>query len=278
MGSLCRAEQRSDFRVTEAKDSSALLDDLARISPAEVLVSERQNAQFGEIEGALAYDDFAFLSDHARFTLCEHFRVKSLDGFGCGDMPAAIGAAGAIIHYLKQQLRRKVDHLASLRCDARDDYVLLDAATQVNLELVESRGARNMSLLAALDRTVTPMGGRKLRTWILQPLRDLAELERRQQMIADLLHEPDVIAALRHCLKSIRDLDTRRGEVEPGVGKRARFGRSETSLEQIPELKRSLQMLLDRLAFRTTKTRKRCGRNRWRNRSRINCRRCRSWR
>ena len=112
------------------------MDDLARISPAEVLVSERQSAQFGEIEGALAYDDFAFLADHARFTLCEHFGVKSLDGFGCSDMPAAIGAAGAIIHYLKQQLRRKVDHLASLRCDARDDYVLLDAATQVNLELV----------------------------------------------------------------------------------------------------------------------------------------------
>jgi DNA mismatch repair protein MutS len=240
-----------EFRVTEAKDSSALLDDLARISPAEVLVSERQNAEFGEIQGALAYDDFAFLSDHARFTLCEHFRVKSLDGFGCSGMPAAIGAAGAIIHYLKQQLRRKVDHLASLRCDARDDYVLLDAATQVNLELVESRGARNMSLLAALDRTVTPMGGRKLRTWILQPLRDLAELERRQQMIADLLHEPDVIAALRHCLKSIRDLERAAGRLSQASGNARDLVALKTSLEQIPELKRSLQMLLDRLAFGT---------------------------
>src|SRR5204863_6359985 len=105
------------------------------------------------------------------------------------DMPAAIGAAGGIIHYLKQQLRRKVDHLTSLRCDARDNYVMLDAATQANLELVESRGVRNTSLLAALDRTVTPMGGRRLRTWILQPLRDLVELERRQPIIADLLHE-----------------------------------------------------------------------------------------
>jgi DNA mismatch repair protein MutS len=240
-----------EFRVTEAKDSSALLDDLARISPAEVLVSERQNAQFGEIEGALAYDDFAFLSDHARFTLCEHFRVKSLDGFGCSDMPAAIGAAGAIIHYLRQQLRRKVDHLASLRCDARDDYVLLDAATQVNLELVESRGARNMSLLAALDRTVTPMGGRKLRTWILQPLRDLRELECRQQMIADLLHEPDVIAAVRHCLKSIRDLERAAGRLSQASGNARDLVALKTSLEQIPELKRSLQMLLDRLAFGT---------------------------
>jgi DNA mismatch repair protein MutS len=238
-----------EFRVTEAGTSSALLDDLARISPAEVLVSERQNAEFGEIAGALAYDDFAFLTDHARFSLCEHFRVKSLDGFGCSEMPAAIGAAGAIIHYLKQQLRRKVDHLASLRCDARDDYVLLDAATQVNLELVESRGARNMSLLAALDRTVTPMGGRKLRSWILQPLRDLAELERRQQLIADLLHEADLLAALRGCLKSIRDLERAAGRLSQASGNARDLVALKISLQQIPELKRELQKLIDRTEF-----------------------------
>ncbi|HZE56239.1 MAG TPA: DNA mismatch repair protein MutS [Chthoniobacterales bacterium] len=238
-----------EFRVTEASNSSALLDDLARISPAEVLVSERQNAEFGEIVGALAYDDFAFLTDHARFTLCDHFKVKSLDGFGCSEMPAAIGAAGAIIHYLKQQLRRKVDHLASLRCDARDDYVMLDAATQINLELVESRGARNMSLLAALDRTVTPMGGRKLRSWILQPLRDLGELERRQQLIADLLHEADLLAALRGCLKSIRDLERAAGRLSQASGNARDLVALKISLQQIPELKGELQKLIDRTEF-----------------------------
>jgi DNA mismatch repair protein MutS len=238
-----------EFRVTEAGNGSALLDDLARISPAEVLVSERQKVEFGEIAGALAYDDFAFLTDHARFTLCEHFKVKSLDGFGCSEMPAAIGAAGAIIHYLKQQLRRKVDHLAALRCDARDDYVMLDAATQVNLELVESRGARNMSLLAALDRTVTPMGGRKLRSWILQPLRDLAELERRQQLIADLLHEADLLAALRSCLKSIRDLERAAGRLSQASGNARDLVALKISLQQIPELKSELRKLIERVDF-----------------------------
>ena len=240
-----------EFRLTQSSSTGALLDDLARISPAELLVSETQNSQFGELEGALAYDDFAFLPDHARFTLCEHFGVKSLDGFGCSEMPAAIGAAGAIIHYLKQQLRRKVSHLASLRTDARNDYVLLDAATQANLELVESRGARNTSLLAALDRTVTPMGGRKLRSWILQPLRDLAELEQRQQMIADLLHEPDLIAALRSSLKSIRDLERAAGRLSQASGNARDLVALKASLLQIPELKRLLQTLLDRLAFGT---------------------------
>jgi DNA mismatch repair protein MutS len=238
-----------EFRVTEASNSSALMDDLARISSAEVLVSERQMGEFGEIAGALAYDDFAFLTDHARFTLCEHFRVKSLDGFGCSQMPAAIGAAGAIVHYLKQQLRRKVDHLASLRCDARDDYVLLDAATQVNLELVESRGARNMSLLAALDRTVTPMGGRKLRSWILQPLRDLPELECRQQLIADLLHEADLLAGLRACLKSIRDLERAAGRLSQASGNARDLVALKVSLQQIPELKGELRKLIDRTEF-----------------------------
>ncbi|HEV2806359.1 MAG TPA: DNA mismatch repair protein MutS [Chthoniobacterales bacterium] len=238
-----------EFRVTEANQSSGLLDDLARISPAEVLVSERQMNEFGEIAGALAYDDFAFLTDHARFTLCEHFRVKSLDGFGCTEMPAAIGAAGAIIHYLKQQLRRKVDHLAGLRCDARDEYVVLDAATQVNLELVESRSSRNMSLLAALDRTVTPMGGRKLRSWILQPLRDLQELECRQQLIADLLHEADLLAGLRACLKSIRDLERAAARLSQASGNGRDLVALKISLQQIPELKAELRKLIDRTEF-----------------------------
>jgi DNA mismatch repair protein MutS len=238
-----------EFRVTEATNSSALLDDLARISPAEVLVSERQMTEFGEIAGALAYDDFAFLTDHARFTLCEHFRVKSLDGFGCSEMPAAIGAAGAVVHYLKQQLRRKIDHLRSLRCDARGDYVLLDAATQMNLELVESRGARNMSLLAALDRTVTPMGGRKLRSWILQPLRDLHELECRQQLIADLLHEADLLAGLRACLKAIRDLERAAGRLSQASGNARDLVALKISLQQIPDLKGELRKLIDRTEF-----------------------------
>src|SRR5260370_10168172 len=100
-----------------------------------------------------------------------------------------------------------MDHLSSLRCDAPSDYVLLDAATQTNLELVESRSVRDPSLLAVPDRTVTPMCAPKLRAWILQPLRDLTELGCRQQMIADLLQEPDLLDSTLTELKSIRDLE-----------------------------------------------------------------------
>src|SRR5436853_7393388 len=159
------------------------------------------------MDHALEYDSYAFLPEQAIFTLCEHFKVKSLDGFGCGEMSRAVAAAGAIVHYLRHQLRRNIDHLTSLRCDAPADYVMLDAATQTNLELVESRGTRNTTLLGVLDRTITPMGGRRLRSWILQPLRNLHERERRQEMMADLWQERDLLGSICAQLKSIRDID-----------------------------------------------------------------------
>src|SRR6266699_3040618 len=238
-----------EFRITQMEDRQSLLDQLARVSPAELLISSEQKEQIGEIDHALDYDSYAFLPEQAVFTLCEHFKVKSLDGFGCAEMPQAVAAAGAMVHYLKHQLRRKIDHLTSLRSDAPTHYVLLDAATQTNLELVESRNARDTSLLAVLDRTLTPMGGRKLRDWILQPLRNLVELQRRQQMIADLLQEPDLLAAVRGELKLIRDIERATGRLSQASGNARDLVALKTSLQQIPKLKGELQKLLDRLVF-----------------------------
>ncbi len=238
-----------EFRLSQAQDRQSLLDDLARVSPAELLISSEQKAQISELDCALEYDSYAFLPEQAIFTLCEHFRVKSLDGFGCAQMPAAVAAAGAIVHYLKHQLRRKIDHLTSLRCDAPGDYVLLDSATQANLELVESRGALNTSLLAVLDRTETPMGARKLRAWILQPLRDVTQLQPRQQMIADLLQEPDLLASIRSELKSIRDIERAAGRLSQASGNARDLVALKTSLQQIPALKRELGKLIERIEF-----------------------------
>jgi len=238
-----------EFRLTQAQDRESLLDQLARVSPAELLISSEQKPQIGELYHALEYDSYAFLLEQASFTLREHFKVQSLDGFGCAQMPAAVSAAGAIVHYLKHQLRRKIEHVTSLRCDAPADYVLLDSATQANLELVEARDARDASLLSVLDRTETSMGARKLRTWILQPLRDVAELQRRQQMIADLLQEPDLLASIRVELKSIRDIERSGGRLSQASGNARDLVALKTSLEQVPKLKSELQKLIDRIEF-----------------------------
>src|SRR5882762_8241865 len=238
-----------EFRLTELPDRQSLLDELARVSPSELLISSEQKDQLGQIDHALEYDSYAFLPEQAIFTLCEHFNMKSLDGFGCGEMSRAVAAAGAIVHYLKHQLRRNIDHLTSLRCDAPADYVTLDAATQTNLELVESRGTRNTTLLAVLDRTITPMGGRRLRSWILQPLRNLHELARRQQMIADLLQEPDLLAAIRAQLKSIRDIERATSRLSQASGNARDLVALKFSLQEIPKLKTELQRLIERIEF-----------------------------
>src|SRR6478672_5219134 len=241
-----------EFRITQLEDRQSLLDEIARVSPSELLVSDEQQEQFKDLPKALPYDSYAFLPEQAVFTLCEHFKIKSLDGFGCAQMSQATAAAGAIVHYLKHQLRRKIDHLTSLRSDAPADYVLLDAATQTNLELVESRRLHNTTLLAVLDRTATPMGGRKLRAWILQPLRNLSELQRRHQMIADLLQEPDLLAAIRGELKSIRDIERAAGRLSQASGNARDLVALKTSLQQIPKLKSELQKLIDRTSFGKT--------------------------
>jgi DNA mismatch repair protein MutS len=233
-----------EFRVTELGDEKDLADELARVQPAEVLVSEEQSAQFRDVRGLVARDGYTFLLEQAYFTLREHFKVQSLDGFGCEAMPAAIGAAGAILHYLKTELRRSLTHIARLTCYRNSQFMILDAATQANLELVQSRGGgRDTSLLGALDRTVTPMGARKLRDWILHPLCDLGVLCARQQMIADLLAEPFLLGNLRETMKSIRDMERTVGRLTQTGGNARDLQVLRTSLEQIPQLKNDLAAL-----------------------------------
>ena len=234
-----------EFRLTELTGELELADELARVQPAEVLVSEEQAALFRDIRGTVARDGYTFLFEQAVFTLREQFAVQSLDGFGCETMPAAVCAAGAIVHYLKNEMRRSLAHLTRLQVYRNTQFMVLDAATQANLELVQARGGgRDTSLLGALDRTVTPMGARKLRDWILHPLCDLGALNARQQMIADLLAQPFLLAQLRETLKTIRDLERTVGRLTQTGGNARDLQVLRTSLEQIPALKHDLAALL----------------------------------
>ena len=160
-------------------------------------------------------------------------------------MPAAIGAAGAILHYLKTELRRSLGHITRLAVYQNSQFMVLDATTQANLELVQARGGgRDTSLLSALDRTVTPMGARKLRDWILHPLCALGALGARQQMIADFLAEPFLLGNIRETLKSIRDMERTVGRLTQTGGNARDLQVLRTSLEQIPQLKADLHALV----------------------------------
>jgi DNA mismatch repair protein MutS len=233
-----------DFRLTELAGERELADELARVQPAEVLVSEEQADQFREIRGVVARDGYSFLHEQAYFSLREHFKVQSLDGFGCEALALAVGAAGAILHYLKTELRRSLGHVTRLTVYHDSQFMIVDAATQANLELVQGRGGgRDTSLLGALDRTVTPMGARKLRDWILHPLCDRGVLCERQDAIASLLADPYLLGKLRETLKSIRDMERTVGRLTQMGGNARDLLVLRTSLEEIPALKNDLEAL-----------------------------------
>jgi DNA mismatch repair protein MutS len=200
-----------EFRLTELPSAEALLDEVVRLAPAEILVPEGggeclKDLPFGfpspePVEGYL-FDPLA-----AGELLLSHFKVHSLDGFGVADFPRGVAAAGALLHYLTRSLRRDASHLRSLQAVRHDRHLLLDASTQGHLELVSARAGRSMTLLGTLDRTVTPMGARTLRDWILHPLIDPAEIALRQDAIARFLASPLLLGDLRESLGCIRDIE-----------------------------------------------------------------------
>ena len=231
------------FRVTELTDPGALLDELARVSPAEFLVSDdpAQAQAFADFGGTQPYDAHAFVYEQADFTLREHFHVQSLDGFGCANLPRGVSAAGAIFHYLQHQMRRSLDHVLALRSYRPETFLVLDTVSQAHLEIVKARSEGGTSLLQALDRTVTPLGARQLRQWLLYPLRDVAALEARQQCIADLLAAPDCLREARETLREVRDLERTVGRLSQASGNARDLLGLGASLAVVPELKRILQ-------------------------------------
>ena len=169
--------------------------------------------------------------------------MHSLDGFGCGEMTAALGASGAVLHYLGYQLRRPTDHLRRISVRATENAVLIDQASQRNLDLVDSRGGVKLSLLGTLDRTSTPMGARKLRDWLLHPLCDLEKLLARQEVIAVLLQEPYLMSKLRESLKNVRDMERLTGRISQGAGNARDLQALASSLSRIPALRDDLESL-----------------------------------
>jgi DNA mismatch repair protein MutS len=233
-----------EFRVTEVGSFNALEDELARFSPSEILIPDSDQELIRKIAHASSYDGYTFELDQASYVLHEQFSVQSLDGFGCSDMPAAIGAAGAIVHYLRHQLRRRTSHIRSLGVFLSDQHVALDVATQQNLELIRSKGAReDCSLLTALDRTMTPMGGRLFRQWLLKPLRSQAEIRQRQEMIQQLLDQPFLLSSVRGTLNNIRDIERTVGRLSQLSGNARDVVALRLSLETLPELKGHLAAL-----------------------------------
>ena len=243
-GLACVDLTTGDFRVTELDSEKTLLAELDRLRPAELILpaeakplSELLHDGSGQL---VPYDDWTFFPETAVFTLREHFKVASLDGFGLKGRTTAIGAAGAVLHYLTNHLRRDVAHLTRLGFYQVADFLILDATSLRNLEILEPLhrdAARNTTLFGALNRTVTPMGARRLRDWLTQPLAAVEAIRRRQDAVEAWLANPSALETFRAKLTEVRDLERTLSRLSLGSGNGRDLVALRLALEQIPLLR-----------------------------------------
>ncbi len=192
-----------------------LWDTLRRISPNECIAPENQLAksELGDIPPGLNFtltecDDWTFDVDAAHDQLLRHFNVHSLAGFGCENEPAVTGAAGAVLYYVRENLRRQVSHVRSFSLRSSGDYLFLDDSSSSNLDLLPQPGRdATHSLLGVLDVTKTAMGARTLREWVLRPLANLTEINRRHDAVENLTTARTLLRELRDMCGHVRDLE-----------------------------------------------------------------------
>jgi DNA mismatch repair protein MutS len=211
-----------EFRVSESGASDRwdqLMLDVEHFSPREVVFPRGSEDGLPTLDGCVRtpVDEWVFDRAAATRTLCEQFGTTDLDGFGCTDKPLAIGAAGALVHYARRTQKADLEHITGLTCSESADYMILDASSIRNLELVESAsGARSETLLGVIDRTSTGMGARLVRKWLLRPSIDREEIVLRQDAVGELVASIARLEELRTGLDRMSDIERLLSKVTVG--------------------------------------------------------------
>ena len=251
-GRIITYEQTRDER-------NHLDDELYKISPKEIIFPESQkdavagiltkNGMATVIQSPL--EDWAFDFIQAENILMDHFQVKSLTGFGLSDRRWAISTAGALLFYLKRLRKETPPLIHSISFVQAKNYMVLDAATIKNLELTANLrdGKKQGTLLDTIDFSVTPMGGRLIRSWLLRPLMDLKEVKGRQDAIEEILGRTIERFDIREFLKGILDLERLTGKISLAVAHPRDLVSLKKSLKTLPDI----QKLLSKFSSRTLK-------------------------
>ena len=239
-----------EFSATEL-DPHELPLELERINAAEVLVSDLDESpswtQPGDNGLGLSYEltpveSRSFHPDEARQALLSHFGIFTLESFGCEGMPLAVAAAGAIVGYLARTQKAAKLQLSNLAIYSTGSFMALDSQTRRNLELFAAgrNESKELSLLAALDRTKTPMGGRLLRQWLGQPLLDLRELEQRLDAVDHFYQDGLKRASAITSLAKVADLERVVGRIVSGTVLPRELVALKDGLASVPGLRESL--------------------------------------
>ena len=201
------------FIVQTCKDVARLAGEIERIQPAEVLLPEDADIAVHNELALKRMPTWHFETESATAALCKQFNVLDLGGYGCNEQPLAISAAGAVLQYVKDTQKSALPHINGLRLHQHDEYLLIDSVSRNNLEIEQStQGQKMHSLIGVLDKAVSSMGARHLRSWLAQPIRNQDVLLKRHAAIAQLIqfneHE-----ALQDRLRGVNDIERIRSRI-----------------------------------------------------------------
>lgn len=252
-----------EFHVIEFSSVREVEDELFRRSPSEILISEKNAQTLSDLIDTLKkrlsiritkQENWHFDAENALRLLVNHFKVHSLDGFGLKGMGAAITAAGSLLHYIQEDLHLTTSHIKTITPDHLSSYLSIDQATKRNLELTEPlhKGSANFTLLKLLDHTMTPMGARLLKTWLIHPLLCVSEIQKRQEGVEKLINH----LSIRDQLRPVRDLERLMMRILTGSATPRDLVALKVSLNAIPQIANALKTcqapLLNQLLFPTT--------------------------
>jgi DNA mismatch repair protein MutS len=257
---LCSSQQRHGlavleissgrFSVLEVDGEEALLAEVERLRPAELLIPEDQAfpSDIAERAGIKLQAPWHYESDTALRLLTTQLKTKDLRGFGCEGMKVAIRAAGALLNYAHETQRNSLPHIRSLTVEQPDDAIIIDPASRHNLELdINQKGDSLYTLAWVLDKTATAMGSRLLRRWLNRPLRDHSMLAQRQNLIDQCLqhyaHED-----LHQAMRQVGDIERILSRVALGSARPRDLARLRDALTIIPTIRRQLSQLDSPLA------------------------------
>ncbi|SFR76573.1 DNA mismatch repair protein MutS [Marinobacter daqiaonensis] len=231
------------FAVCELDGVDALQEEIQRLKPAEVLISE--DFPYGEVleglSGIRRQGPWLFEADTAHRLLTQQLQVRDLTGFGCEDLTLAISAAGCLLQYARETQRTGLPHIRKLTRERREDAVVLDATSRRNLEIdTNLLGGHQHTLAWVMDRTATAMGARQLRRWLNRPLRDVAEVHHRQHAVSALLdgfhYEP-----VHDLLKQVGDIERILARVALRSARPRDLARLRDALGTLPALQKALE-------------------------------------
>ena len=235
-----------DFYISQG--DFKLIDQLiSNFSPNEILVSKPSKNKLKELIGNLynvyPLDDWVFDSTYSKNKLLNHFKTKSLKGFGVDDIKLGIIAAGSVIHYLDDTEHNNLSHISNLQRIFPDSYVWMDKFTMKNLELFNSNSSNGFNLSETIDDTITSMGSRRLKNWIAFPLVEKKDIKKRQEIASSIIKDNDISDQLDINLNNISDIERLMSKIATYKISPRELIYLKNSLESVHEIKNSLSVL-----------------------------------